>query len=105
MAKTRDNPVALSTVGIVFLGTPHRGTHAANWGQILAAAGNFIGKEMEDAILKDLKEDSVVLKDVLHEFTTWLFDMSISTKCFFEQHKTDFGLTWTGWSQVLVRNS
>jgi len=45
--------LATSTVGIVFLGTPHRGTKASNWGEWIAYTGKKLGLEMSDAILKD----------------------------------------------------
>lgn len=45
---------------------------------------------MSDAILKNLREDSEILNDLLYYFTLWLFRMSVSTVCFFEMHKTDY---------------
>ena len=86
--------LATSTVGILFLGTPHRGTKASKWAEWIAYTGKKIGLEMNDAILKDLREDSEILTDLLSEFALWLFRMSISTVCCFEMHKTDLGGTW-----------
>ncbi len=45
---------------------------------------------MSDAILKNLREDSEILNDLLYYFILWLFQMSVSTVCFFEMHKTDY---------------
>ena len=94
--------LATSTVGIVFLGTPHRGTKASKWGEWVAYAGKTLGLNMSDAILKDLREDSETLNDLLYEFTLWLFRMSVSTVCFFETHKTDYGRKVGGsWKEMV----
>jgi hypothetical protein len=81
----------MATVGIIFLGTPHRGTAATKWGEMIAFSAKQLGWSTEDKILRDLREDSETLTDLLHEFTLWLFRMSVPTVCFFEQHETDYG--------------
>ena len=90
--------LALSTVGVVFLGTPHRGTQAAKWGEVIAISAKALGFGSEDSILKDLREDSETSRDLLYEFTLWANRASLTLICFFEQHKTDygkrFGVTW-----------
>jgi len=94
--------LATSTVGIVFLGTPHRGTKASNWGEWIAYTGKKLGLEMSDAILKDLREDSETLNFLLYNFTLWLFRMSVPTVCFFEMHKTDYGQKIGGsWKEMV----
>lgn len=94
-ADTHDGPfedIAVSTVGIVFLGTPHRGTKSTKWGELIAFSGKALfGFETEDRILKDLREDSETLMDLLYTFTLWLFRMSIPVVCCFEQYVTDYG--------------
>lgn len=90
--------LALSTVGIVFLGTPHRGTQATKWGEFVARSGNLLGLGVETSILKDLRADSENLRDLLYEFTLWANRALLSLVCYFEQHATDygkrFGMTW-----------
>ena len=83
--------LATSTVGVVFLGTPHRGTKASKWGEWIAYTGKKLGYGTSDAILKDLREDSETLNYLLYNFTLWLFRMSVPTVCFFETHRTDCG--------------
>jgi protein SERAC1 len=77
--------------GIVFLGTPHRGSASSNWGSLIVQSGKVLGLDGEDRILNDLKRDSETLKQVVREFTRWLFDNSVPTVCFYEQHMTDYG--------------
>ena len=94
--------LAASTVGIVFLGTPHRGTKASKWGEWLAYTGDKLGLGTNDAILKDLREDSETLNDLLYEFTLWLSRMSVLTVCFFELHKTNYGQRVGGsWKEMV----
>jgi hypothetical protein len=83
--------VAKATVGVVFLGTPHRGSECAKWAQLIAWSGKQLGLTTEYKILTDLQKDSETLKNVLHEFSLWLFHMSVPTVCFYEQYKTDYG--------------
>ncbi len=93
-ADSHDGPfqyLANSTVGIVFLGTPHRGTKSTKWGEWIAFSGKALGFETEDRILKDLREDSETLMDLLYRFALWLSRTSTSVICCFEQHVTDYG--------------
>ena len=79
------------TAGIVFLGTPHRGSASSNWGSLIVQSGKVLRLDGEDRILNDLKKDSETLKQVVRDFTRWLFDNSVPTVCFYEQHVTDYG--------------
>ena len=94
--------LATSTVGVIFLGTPHRGTKVSKWGEWVAYSGKQLGLGMDDTILKDLREDSETLNDLLYTFTLWLFRMSVPTVCFFEMHKTDYGQRLGGSRKEMV---
>lgn len=75
------------TIGVVFLGTPHRGSgltpFAASVANILKAGGMRVNKE----ILQLLNRNSEVLADVEESYAVWLrrnssrFDLT----CFFEE--------------------
>ena len=75
------------SIGVVFLGTPHRGSNfapfAASVANILKAGGKRVNKE----ILQLLSRDSEVLADVEESYAVWLrrnndrFDLT----CFFEE--------------------
>ena len=60
--------------------------------------GKTLGFASENKILRDLREDSESLRDLLYAFTLWANATAVSIVCFFEQHKTDygkrFGATW-----------
>ncbi|OBT46410.1 hypothetical protein VE00_03376 [Pseudogymnoascus sp. WSF 3629] len=81
--------IAESTVGVIFLGTPHRGSEAAKWGVLIASLGGLLGST-EKRILKDLQKQSGTLTDRLHDFSSWLFSESVPVVCYWEQLKTDY---------------
>ena len=76
-------------MGVVFLGTPHRGTDASRWGELIARTTKIIGSE--DQILKDLRDGSEDLQDLLYNFSLLVNRNSTKLVCFFEQHLTDYG--------------
>ena len=88
---------------MIFLGTPHRGTKVANWGDIVASSAKALGCGFEDSILKNLRDDSESLRDLLYEFTLWANRVQLKIVCFFEQHKTDYGKRIIGTWKELVR--
>jgi hypothetical protein len=81
--------IADSTVGVIFLGTPHRGSRAATWGSLIASLAPP-GFATEDRILKDLEEQQGTLTDRLRDFSNWLFSESVPVVCCFEQLMTNY---------------
>jgi hypothetical protein len=82
-------PIAQSIAGVVFLGTPHRGSPAASWGVLITslAPPGFV---TEDRLLKDLEEHSGTLTDRLYDFSSWLFSESVPVLCCYEKLETNY---------------
>lgn len=76
--------LAMLTAGIVFLGTPHRGSRAALWAHLLANISSALGLNAEPRILKDLEAFSETMKDLLYDFSQWIHRYQVPTWCFFE---------------------
>jgi hypothetical protein len=83
--------IARSTAGIVFLGTPHRGCGAANWGALIATLGQW-GIGSEPSILKSLENHSDALTDLLRDFSGWVWHESVPVTCCFENQATNYGV-------------
>ncbi|OBT84478.1 hypothetical protein VE02_06420 [Pseudogymnoascus sp. 03VT05] len=86
----REN-IAMATAGVIFFGTPHRGSKNSSWGRIIAELGSYSGFNSYDGIIKDLEEESTHQVDLLHCFSVWLRRMSVEIVCFFELKETDYG--------------
>ncbi|KAK3689501.1 hypothetical protein B0T22DRAFT_440978 [Podospora appendiculata] len=99
--KTRDRPliwighsfggnlIEQSTAGVVFLGTPHRGSPAATWGLLITSLAPP-GLTTEDRILRELDVHSATLVDRLRDFSMWLFSESVPVLCCYETLTTDY---------------
>jgi protein SERAC1 len=78
------------TRGIVFLGTPHRGSAFATWAALLAQSIGLI-KQTNSKILDVLEKDSEVLARIQTDFHTMLrarangVNKSIEVTCFYEE--------------------
>jgi hypothetical protein len=80
-----------STVGIIFLGTPLRGSSWADWGSLGADIANFI-KDANKEIVKLLHPDSGELFQLRDSFMTMVKNReanrargTIVIKCYFEE--------------------
>jgi len=86
-----------STVGVVFLGTPLRGSTLANWGA-LGADFAYVVKDINKDIVKLLRPDSEVLFELRHSFIQLVRSRAavpssaIIIKCYSEE----LGLTLVG---------
>ncbi|KAF8249194.1 hypothetical protein K440DRAFT_544280, partial [Wilcoxina mikolae CBS 423.85] len=76
--------VFCSTFGIVFFGTPHRGSSATSWGLIAKNAALAAGFDVNDRILKDLSVDSGILESLREEFNKMLVDKAFRVYTFQE---------------------
>ncbi|KAJ2969423.1 hypothetical protein NQ176_g8672 [Zarea fungicola] len=81
--------IAECTVGVVFLGTPHRGSRAAKWGTWIAWLASHVD-DAEHRLLKALEEHSDSSMDRLQDFSTWAFTLTVPLVCAFEQLSSDF---------------
>jgi hypothetical protein len=80
--------------GIIFLGTPHRGSPAQPIGSIIARAAEALGYG-ESTLMMDVKEDSKDIYDLVNKFTKIVIRNRIAETsaivCFFENQKTNYG--------------
>lgn len=78
-----------STAGLVFLGTPHRGSNSQSKAAVIASIASALGCGEDSSLLKSVEKDSEMLNDLLHDFTRTVNTAVIPLFCFFEQHKSD----------------
>ena len=75
----------MAIAGILFLGTPHQGTSAAEYGMWLARA---LGKDT--TLLETLKKNSPTLLEVARDFEASYSNVDIV--CFYEQRDGQMGI-------------
>ncbi|PTB63088.1 pfs domain-containing protein [Trichoderma citrinoviride] len=78
-----------ATVGLVFLGTPFRGTEWQPFLESLVKLKSFSGSH--NGITRELGFDEPILLDKLHGFCRLLNKLSIPASCFSELYETDYG--------------
>lgn len=89
----RYQTVADAIGGIIFLGTPHRGSPAQPIGSIIAGAAEALGYG-ESTLIMDVTEDSKDIYDLVNKFTKIVIRNRIAETgaivCFFENKKTNY---------------
>ncbi|KAF2678942.1 hypothetical protein K458DRAFT_315716, partial [Lentithecium fluviatile CBS 122367] len=83
LAIHRSERICRRTKLIVFLGTPHRGSASASWGQIASNMPRLALQDSNKKMLEALEVNSEVL-DNIHEFKTIMFKSGIKTYSFQE---------------------
>ncbi|KAI0869581.1 hypothetical protein GGS24DRAFT_478422 [Hypoxylon argillaceum] len=73
-----------STRGIVFLGTPHGGSHAANWGLVASNIVKFALQEPAERVLRGLKPNNELLENLRKMFLRMLEDGHFGVHSFYE---------------------
>ena len=89
--------------GIIFLGTPHRGSNSQSKASVIASIASAVSYGEHSSLLRVVEKDSEMLADLLHDFTRTVTTISIPLFCFFEQYKSDVGkvLKFRG-SKILI---
>lgn len=77
-------PLYTSTHGIIFLGTPHRGSSAASWGLLASNLAKIAGKGTNDKVLKGLLLNSELLEHYRRVFLQMLEDGGLRIHSFYE---------------------
>ncbi|KAI9763363.1 MAG: hypothetical protein M1840_000555 [Geoglossum simile] len=78
-----------SVAGIIFLGTPHRGSSSQSAASLIATIASSLHCGERSSLLKAVEKDSEMLTDLVYDFTRMVNIASIPLFCFFEQHKSD----------------
>ena len=92
MAKLHDEDypnLLRSVAGILFLGTPHRGSSTQSKASIIARVASTFGLGEQSSLLTSVEKDSEILNDLVHDFTRVVNKAAIPLFCFFEQQKSD----------------
>jgi hypothetical protein len=69
---------------IVFLGTPHRGTAYAGWGQIASNLARLALQDSNKKIIETLEVNNEVLDNIHEEFKTIAFERTMKIHSFQE---------------------
>ena len=75
--------------GIVFLGTPFRGSKAQTYAKIIGTIMSHLNDRGNSKIYDLTDAKSQEQKDQLHNFVHIAFHQAIPICCFYEQHKSD----------------
>ncbi|KAK1244162.1 hypothetical protein MKX08_002300 [Trichoderma sp. CBMAI-0020] len=78
-----------NTIGFISLGTPFQGTDMQPLAQL--AARIMAPFDSDWGIIANLGYENTTLRDETHKFGDLVKKLNISTYCFFEQFKTDYG--------------
>tara|TARA_R110002003_G_scaffold1634_3_gene23311 strand:+ start:198 stop:476 length:279 start_codon:yes stop_codon:yes gene_type:complete len=69
---------------VIFLGTPHRGSAYADWGQIASNLARLVLHDSNKRILKTLEVNSEVLENIQEEFIKIVYNGEIKIHSFQE---------------------
>lgn len=100
-AITRSEKCRSRTKLIVFLGTPHRGSAMAGWGEIASNLAQLAFQDSHKKIVQALDVDSEVLNNIHEQFISTVYDHGIPIHSFQEAR----GMTGMKGLHKKVRNS
>ena len=84
--ETRYHGIKDATIGILFLGTPHRGSNMADYGKVLANVASWATNRPSSRLLRDLQNNSDTLAHLTSDFKNQLSMYQIAS--FFELKPT-----------------
>ena len=84
--------IVSSISGIVFLGTPFRGSPASTWGAVITRCASALGFGSHATLLKTLEDHSERLDILLSHFLVITKQFDIRLVCFYETKPTWLGL-------------
>jgi len=76
--------IFLHTYGVIFLGTPHRGSSAASLGVMAARMAKFAFVDSSNILLKSLRKKSEVLERISESFGRIMFLKEVVVHSFYE---------------------
>lgn len=91
-----------STTGVVFLGTPLRGTTIAGIADWVAMIRRLMGKETSRSLLQSLKNEAASLDTLIHDFSKMAIEHKFQIRCFYETRRTQ---TMNGFSRQIAKLS
>lgn len=77
-----------ATHGIIFLGTPHRGSQIATLGKIAQEITRVLMKKPNVSVLRDLESNSQTLDRITTGFSQTLMQMQLEIYSFREEYAT-----------------
>ena len=80
--------IFLSTYGVVFLGTPHRGSHQAGLGILAANVCKAMLQDANIGILRSLEQDSEILERIREAFEKMVTREKVKAYSFVEEIPT-----------------
>ena len=93
--------IVSNTSGILFLGTPFRGSSASTWGTIITRCTSLLGFGSHGMLLKTLENHSERLDLLLSHFLVIVKQFDIRLVCFYETQPTWLGLGTLGMSTIV----
>lgn len=81
------------TKGVVFFGTPHRGSSKENLGEVVASISKFCLRQPNTQLFATLRKDSHILENQRDQFTT--ISKDIVVYCIREELPTAVGMVST----------
>ena len=83
--RTHLSKILPATIGVIFLGTPHRGSTSASMGKWAFEVTRVLAKKPNTALLRDLERSSETLDRIGQGFSQLIGDKRIKIQSFYEE--------------------